>query len=96
MMELARPTMKRKEPLTAAPAETSVVAKATSMAPTYDTAEAPNPVYMLVDIGRDGDGDVLRTLWVSRRAWGIQLCLTTTMTMVLCPSEKNRPQVTGS
>ena len=71
IMELARPTMKRKEPLTAAPAERLVVAKATSMAPTYNTADAPNPVYMLVDVGRDGDGDVLRMLWVSCRAWGI-------------------------
>lgn len=67
---------------------------------TYDAAHSTDAVDVVVDVRADGDGDVLskRSVYVCVRGWKARGPgrLTTTITMVLWPSEKKRPHVTGS
>ena len=120
MIELARPTMNRKDALTAAPnttepRQTAILEQQGWMADvTYDAPDLSHTVDVVVDICANCDGHILRMtrsisaqhrrstrspepsgerlgLWVDGEGR-----LTTTITMVLCPREKNRPQVTGS
>ena len=58
-------------------------------------ANLSNAINLIGHIGTNGDGDILLEGWARMRQTSSWL-LTTTITMVLCPSEKNRPQVTGS
>ena len=92
MMELATPTMKRKDPLIAAPvvfgSAMGLSAAHGKPGRTNNTPHATHAIQLVVDIRADGNGDVLKVeLMISTKIFR-KVPHTTTTTMVLWPSEK--------
>ena len=106
IIEFARPTINRNDALTAAPVERLVgaykygdVVRLMVFELTNDTADLTDAIKAIVDICAYRNSHILITSMHYSHLEGLVLCrgpLTTTITMVLCPKEKNKPQVTGS
>lgn len=70
-----------------------------STAHTDNTTDCTDIIHSLVYIRRDSNRYRLdkRYAWLVELGWTTALATrTTTMTMELCPKEKNKPQVTGN
>jgi hypothetical protein len=98
--EFARATIIRKEPLTAAPAthdfRVHIWPTETWGVRTNYCADFTYAFYFVIDVTADGNSNILNQCEIGPNTGHADCRLTTTITIVLWPSEKNNPHVTGS